>query len=968
CKSTNPVDAESLRIQNQRLAALVDVAPCGFCTFDNNGIVETWNAACERIFGVSAAQAVGNALPVNLDGDRQEFGGFRSLLLAGEAFTDIETVRRKADGTFVNLSMSAAPLKDSGGMVQGAMATFVDISERKRREEEHQQFVSLVEKNADFIAILDLDAKPLYLNESGRRLVGLDPIASVLELDSSNFYSPTSRLRFDGEVVPAAIKRGSWEGELQLRHNDGGQDIDVRGSVFMVRHSENDRPLCLAASFRDITQQKQDEESLRRRDVLLVAVAAATNRLIQNTLPLAGIHEALEIIGRATQADRAFALCLNDEAGGSSTLPDCEWRASDGALGALAQERQIPPAWRKAFAAGEAIHGPLASFPAEERHALEEHGVVAILMIPILIEGRLWGLIGFHDSQRMCAWSDAELSILLALAGSIGSAIARSQSEANLRFLNEELAESLKWQATMAAELEKSSRAAETANTVKSEFLANMSHEIRTPMTAIIGYSDLLLETDVTADEKAGYITSIRQNGRHLLELINDILDLSKIEAGKMQVEQIECSLSGIVADVASMIRSRATDKGLEFRVHYPAPLPKHVRTDPTRLRQILINLLGNSIKFTERGSITLEVQVLPPADPIALQESRLRVVVRDTGIGMTPEQMRRLFGAFAQADSSTTRRFGGTGLGLHICKRLAGMLGGDLSVESIHGQGSAFALDIGCGPISTDYEVESASELMAPVAQPAVDLIPVAPIRGRVLLAEDGLDNQRLISMYVRKAGAEIEVVGNGRLAVERALAAQETGTAFDVILMDIQMPEMDGYAAVGELRRLGYAVPVIALTAHAMPEDRARCLACGFTDFATKPINRRLLVEMIAKHSALTAAGDTPPTMRSDFEGQSDMQELLDIYVSELPAVVTELQQLLKMQDETGLASALHRIKGTTGSYGFTGLSRFATCAETSLREHGDLAKVASEVEALIQAIQSVERFPREKDVHGH
>ncbi len=391
-------------------------------------------------------------------------------------------------------------------------------------------------------------------------------------------------------------------------------------------------------------------------------------------------------------------------------------------------------------------------------------------------------------------------------------------------------------------------RLAEEASRSKSEFLANMSHEIRTPMTAILGFSETLLDPDLSEAERIDAIRTIRRNGEHLLQIINDILDLSKIEAGKLDVERIPCSPVQIAREVIELMRVRAEGKGIDLDLVFEGPLPERVQSDPTRLRQILVNLLGNAIKFTERGGVRLVVR-LAGEDP---RRPMLRFDVIDTGIGMNDDQMARLFRPFTQADTSTTRRFGGTGLGLTISKRLAKMLGGDITISSRLGQGSTFTLTIATGPLdgvkfvqqpdATDSE--EAREQASDGARPAVA---EAKLDCRILLAEDGRDNQRLISYFLRRAGARVEVVENGRLAVEAALRAEQAGEPFDVILMDMQMPELDGYGATAELRSRGYTRPIIALTANAMEGDREKCLQAGCDDFATKPVDRRKLLAAI-------------------------------------------------------------------------------------------------------------------------
>ena len=427
--------------------------------------------------------------------------------------------------------------------------------------------------------------------------------------------------------------------------------------------------------------------------------------------------------------------------------------------------------------------------------------------------------------------------------------------------------EKLQEQYTLALEgqkraLEQLYDAAEVANRTKSEFLANMSHEIRTPMTAILGYADVLAG-QVDDPEQREAINIIRRNGDHLLMIINDILDLSKIEAGKLQLERRASSPAAIVADVVSLLRLRADGKGLTLKLEFAGPIPETICTDPARLRQILLNLVGNAIKFTASGSVRIVVRLTGGDTP----QPRMVYEVTDTGIGMSAEQVENLFQPFQQADASTSRNFGGTGLGLAISKRLAEFLGGDIVVASRPGQGSTFVLTFDPGPLAGVALLEHPSEaISAPPAGSASER-PQPRLKGRILLAEDGTDNQRFISFLLTKAGAEVTTVENGRQAMEMALAAPSVPAspdggsprAFDVILMDMQMPVMDGYEATRRLRAEGYAGPIIALTAHAMAEDRRKCLEAGCDDYATKPIDRETLVNMIAQ---LLQGQDRPAT----------------------------------------------------------------------------------------------------------
>jgi signal transduction histidine kinase/CheY-like chemotaxis protein len=394
--------------------------------------------------------------------------------------------------------------------------------------------------------------------------------------------------------------------------------------------------------------------------------------------------------------------------------------------------------------------------------------------------------------------------------------------------------------------LAQAKEAAEAASRAKSEFLANMSHEIRTPMTAILGFADILRE-NLTSQEVHDLAEIIKRNGEHLLHLINDILDLSKIEAGKNDVERTPCSPGQIAADVISMMQTRADAKGLRLDLECERDIPEIIQTDPTRLRQILVNLIGNAIKFTEAGSVRV---VIRPDDNSARGTS-LHFDIIDTGIGLSKEQVKLLFQPFSQVDTSMHRQYGGTGLGLAISRRLARILGGDIAVVSEYGKGSTFSLTIATGPLAgiklklIEHDADSAM----PYPQDAfADLI----LDSRILLAEDGTDNQRLIAFMLHKAGAEVTVAEHGLIAVDFALEAERTGNHFDIILMDMQMPVMDGYEATRRLRNSGLKLPILALTAHAMVEDRRKCMEAGCDGYITKPIDANSFFKIIGSHIA--------------------------------------------------------------------------------------------------------------------
>ncbi|MGA2796288.1 MAG: response regulator [Thermoguttaceae bacterium] len=404
-------------------------------------------------------------------------------------------------------------------------------------------------------------------------------------------------------------------------------------------------------------------------------------------------------------------------------------------------------------------------------------------------------------------------------------------------------------------ELRKAKEAAEAATLAKTVFLTNVSHEIRTPMTAILGFAEMLLES-IERPQDIVAANTIKRNGEYLLRIINDILDLSTIETGHFLTEQVKCSPRELIEDVLSMMKVRADAKGLPMLMEFTGPIPQSIRTDPIRLRQILINLVGNAIKFTEEGHICIQMRLIQSERNKPLLECK----IIDTGIGMSEDQINRLFEPFTQGDTTTSRKYVGMGLGLALSKRLAGMLGGDITFTSAKGKGSTFVLTVGTGSLegvrmlqtSDMHEAEPSShDGLAP---------PVLPqLSGRILLVEDGLDNQRLLALILRKAGANVTVVNNGKEALEKVIAQQKKYLAeglqtspFDVILMDMQMPEMDGYEATWRLREMGYTAPIIALTAHAMSHDREKCLDAGCDEYLTKPIDRDTLFSTITRYMA--------------------------------------------------------------------------------------------------------------------
>ncbi|QDV77574.1 Sensory/regulatory protein RpfC [Planctomycetes bacterium K2D] len=496
------------------------------------------------------------------------------------------------------------------------------------------------------------------------------------------------------------------------------------------------------------------------------------------------------------------------------------------------------------------------------------------------------------------------------------------------------------------------------ANAAKSVFLANMSHEIRTPLNAILGFADLLITESSDLDaERREQLNTIASSGKHLLTLINDVLDLSKIEASEMHFDNEPTDPNRVLVEVMSLLRVKAVQQGITLDYEWRTPAPTIIVTDEPRLRQVLLNLVSNAVKFTEEGGVRVSAAVENAESPAPM----LRVDVVDTGVGIPQNKLTEIFKPFVQADASVTRRFGGTGLGLSICQRIAEEMGGSLTVASKLGEGSCFTLRLPTGslsgvtsslPVCDGLQAHNSAQLPSGAIQASDNS---KALKGmRVLVVEDGETNRRLIGLVLRRAGVEVEMAHNGQEGIDAALACE-----FDAILMDMQMPVMDGYTAAGRLRDANFNGPIIALTAHAMKGDEERCLEAGCSDYLTKPIEApRLLAKLAAVRGevAIEESEDADaPVSYDDLIPSSlptDDEEFGEVAESFLAKYSSELELMHRSIDDAdwdSLRRSAHWLKGSGGTAGYQAVTDAARDLESSLKGAPDAETVQAKVDHL-------------------
>ncbi len=768
--------------------------------------------------------------------DRQRVAAqWNSAVAAREPFKSEHRLLRP-DGSVVCLRVSAAPMEQDGGAVH-YVGTVEDLTEQHAAQAAQREASHWHEMIVQTMRLGLWDWNPLtgQVHENARWTDMLGYAPGEIAGDATGWTQlthPDDRDRVWSLLQEYLSGRTpAYRARLRMLYKDGQYRwIETAGRT--IERDEQGRSVRMVGTHQDVHEQVLAElaaEETRRRLALIVRASVngiwdlnlATRRIYMSPRMLdllgldgpAGERELDHLLRRLHKDDAARLRAALEQGARESENIDLQVRVR---IGASADARAgVPVNWR-------------------------------------------WCRFSGHWDNSL---SEARISANR-VAGSLVDIQGEREAEERLSRFAEDVWESRQLLEQRSAELTRAQHEAEAANHAKSDFLANMSHEIRTPMTAIIGYADLLLDQRQTPEERADCVHTIRRSGQHLLALVNDILDLSKIEARRMTIERLPIAPAELIGEVLDLLRPRASEKGISIGVDYLTPVPRAIHSDPTRLKQVLVNLVGNAVKFTEAGGVRLAVSLLTPEhDGTTQGPSALRIEVHDTGIGMSSETIARLFKPFAQADGTMTRRFGGTGLGLVICNHLISMLGGKLDVTSTLGAGSVFTVTLTVDAQdaqSLNHEPgavlqRTSHESAAPTGAPLVGT--------RILLAEDGPDNQRLLGLLLRRAGAAVTIVDNGQSAFEAAQAAANSAEPFNVVLLDMQMPILDGYGAVAKLRAAGYTRPIVALTAHALDADRDRCLAAGCSDYLTKPVDRALLISTCARLARAQAQPASPP-----------------------------------------------------------------------------------------------------------
>ncbi|MFI4912767.1 MAG: ABC transporter substrate binding protein [Sedimentisphaeraceae bacterium JB056] len=788
-KSLSNSLSEKEKLLNSTLHSIGD----GFITTDKDGKVWDMNPVAEKLTGWSLKDAKGYPLEEVFDiinnqtGKMAENPALRALKegIVFELANHTDLVSR--DGKVRHISDSASPIKNDEEQIIGSVLVFRDVTEsyeaNEKIKEREQRFDQIAEQSREVVWEVDADGLYTYVSDACVDVFGYSRDEMVGRLHFYELHPEDEREQFAKDAFKIFEEKGKFSGLLNKAETKDGKAIWLSTNGQPILDKEG-KLIGYRGVDQDVTERVDSRKAVENANAFLKGLLDSIPDMIffkdKDGVYMGCNPEFEKFVGRSRD----------------QIIGKTDYDMFDKDIADFFREND-----KKMMAQGQAR--------SNEESVTYPDGHVVLL----------------DTIKAPLFTSDGDSIGIVGVARDITE---RKRSEDQLRVMNHNLKKANDKISFMV-------KRAEEANKTKSEFLANMSHEIRTPMNAIIGFSDMLSDEPLK-DHQKEFVGLIRSEGRTLLNLINDILDFSKIESGKLQIEMLDCSLEETLNSIEAAMLPQADRKSLEFKVVRKGQLPAIIHTDPNRLKQCIVNIVSNAIKFTHEGYVHVNVE--------SIEEKQGNIVVfnvEDTGIGIPEDKKDSIFEVFTQAESSTTRKYGGSGLGLAITKNLAKMLGGDLTVESTVGKGSIFTLRIKSGePNCVDI-----SELEHNNDKKDTSLESLGKRFGSVLVADDARTNQILIKKLLEKVGLDVTVVQDGSSAVDQA-----ENKTFDMILMDIQMPVMNGYEATRRIREKGIETPIIALTANAMKTDREKCMNSGCNDYLSKPIERRRLAKVISTY----------------------------------------------------------------------------------------------------------------------
>jgi PAS domain S-box-containing protein len=996
------------------LASIVERSEDAIFAHGPDGTILTWNRGAETIFGYSAAEIIGKNFALLIDPGRPaNLAGVAGPVSRGDAVSQYEDWGLRKDGGRIYVSVTACPIRSSSGEVSAVSAIIRDITERKQAEQTGALLASIIESSNDAIIGENLEGTIVSWNKGAELLFGYTS-ADIIGKRASVLAPPECR---DGVRKSLGIIRAGGTVSLveTIRQRKDGQLVDVSLSLSPIRDSTR-QVVGVAVIARDIGERKRAEEALRESEerfrimadscptVIWVTDEAGQVRFVNRTylkffgmtydhvdgykwLPLIHPEDATSyvepflaaVLKRGSYSAEARVRRADGEWRWVVSSAEPRWSAQGEFLGHVGVTADIT-ARKQAEVAVTESEEKFRQFAENSREmfwmvSADGSEVLYVNAVYEKIWGRSCESLYRSPSDRMDAIlpEDRERARTCFERQMQGREEAseyrirtpqgverwiqdrafpiRDQSGHLIRVAG--IAEDITEQKRYEEQLVRAREAADAANHAKSSFLANMSHEIRTPMNGIVGMLQLLSETQLSPEQQR-FAGIAQASGRTLLALIDHILDLSKIEAGKVTLESLNFNLHRTVEEVVESLRAQADAKGLAFGCHLAPETPELLRGDSHRLRQVLANLVWNAIKFTERGSVALEVRLESQEDG----KATVRFAVADTGIGIRPEQASKLFSPFVQADSSTTRKYGGTGLGLAISKQLVEMMGGTIGIESQEGEGSTFWFTaVFAWPTASAAAPELPFPGRLKSDGPANSRTPPSRRAGRaprILVAEDNLTNQLVILAQLDKLGFGATAVMNGADAVKALLEEQ-----YDLVLMDCQMPSMDGYEAARRIRASGrVGIPIVAVTAHAMAGDREKCLNAGMNDYISKPVGLGRLAEVLAKWigepgescdgtpapdlDTVELAQRSDPLANASFNEEDLLHRLMNDrklagkilkgFLSDCPSQLANLRESLEAADAPRARMQAHGLKGAAATVAAVGLEAIALEMETA------------------------------------